>query len=125
MNNYQETIKELKRNILAQKTIYKFRTFLYSMNKNIRHHCFELCRNYLQNEYHNNNEITVTERDRLENLLHHWQWNEFETNATNWWYILSVNHSHSLSLMTLMHLWIDDVEVFDPEDFETSTLGLS
>ena len=124
MNQYDANLSEMKRNILAQKTIYKFRSFIYSINKDIRHHWFDMCRSYLENEYNNNNELTVTERNRLQSLLNHWQWNEFETSSTNWWYILTLNHSHSISLMTLFHLWTDEITIFDPELFETSTLGL-
>ena len=124
MSVYDTTLTELKRNILAQKTIYKFRTFLYTINKDIRHHYFDICRTYLENEYNNNDQITMTEKERLLNLLNHWQWNSFENTSTNWWYILAMNHSHSLSLMTLLHLWVDDIQPFDPETFETSTDGL-
>ena len=124
MSEYEEKLREIKRNILAQKTIYKFRTFLYSINKDIRRIWFDLSKEYLQNESTNNSQITATEKDRLDNLLQHWQWNNFENASTNWWYILTVNHSHSLTLMTLLHLWIDDIQVFDSEEFETSTIGL-
>ena len=124
MSVYDITLTELKRNILAQKTIYKFRNFLYTINKDIRHHYFDICRNYLDNEYRNNDQITMTEKERLLNLLNHWQWNSFENTSTNWWYILAMNHSHSISLMTLLHLWVDDIQPFDPEIFETSTDGL-
>ena len=77
------------------------------------------------NEYFHNIAITATERDRLGQLVEHWNWTNFEMAGSNWWYILSMNHSHSLTLMTLIHLWIDDIQVFDPESFETSTIGLS
>jgi hypothetical protein len=124
MSLYDITLTELKRTILAQKTIYKFRTFLYSINKDIRHNYFDLCRAYLENEYNNNDQITMSEKERLVNILKHWEWNTFENTSTNWWYILTMNHSHSLSLMTLLHLWVDDIHPFDPETFETSTDGL-
>ena len=124
MSVYDTTLLELKRNIIAQKSIYKFRNFLYTINKDIRHHIFDMCRNFLENEHRNNDEITMTEKERLLSLLNHWQWNSFENTSTNWWSILCHNHSHSLSLMTLLHLWVDDVEIFDSEAFETSTIGL-
>ena len=125
MTLYDDNSKELKRNILAQKTIYRFRTFLYSINKDVRHYWFDICRAYFLNEINNNAEMSITERDRVQNLLHHWDWNSFETAGSTWWFLLSMNHSHSITLMTLLHLWIDDIQVFDPEAFETSTLGLS
>ena len=53
MSVHDITLTELKRSIQAQKTIYKFRTFLYSINKDIRHHYFDLCKTYLENEYNN------------------------------------------------------------------------
>ena len=125
MNDYEKNLSEFKRNIIAQKAIYKFRFFLYSINKNIRHHWFTICRDYLENENENNVEITAMEKQRVEALLTHWNWNDFENDSTNWWYILTMNHSHSITLMILIRLWIDDVPIFDPESFETSTLGLS
>lgn len=123
MSVYDTTLIELKRNILAQKTIYKFRNFLYTINKDIRQYFFELSRNYFTNESVNNKELTATERERLDKLINHWQWNDFENNASNWWQVLSRNYSHSLTLLTLIHLWVDDIQVFDPEAFETSTMG--
>jgi len=124
MSVYDTTLNELKRNISAQKTLYKFRTFLYSINRDIRRHYFDICRSYLENEYRNNSEVSMTERERLLNLLNHWQWTAFEQTSTEWWHTLCMNHSHSLSLMTLIVLWVDDIQQFDPETFETSTDGL-
>jgi len=115
---------EIVRQITAQKAIYKFRVFLYSLNKDIRQHCFIISRDFLINEYQNNSSITVTEKERLLNLLTHWQWSSFENTSTDWWHILSVNHAKSISLMTLIYLWIDDIHTFDIETSETSTLGL-
>ena len=66
----------------------------------------------------------MTERERLLNLGNHWQWAMFENESTNWWSALSFNHSKSLSLMTVIHMWIDDINTFDAEVFETSTDGL-
>jgi len=120
---YDLRLAEIKRQITAQKNIYKFRTFLYSLNKNIRQQCFQLSLDFFENEY-NNPMITWTEKERLQNLRNHWQLSSFENTATDWWSTLSFNHSTSLSLMTLIHLWIDDITVFDPEAFETSTLGI-
>ena len=111
------------RNITAQKAIYKFRVFMYSLNKDIRQQCFRITRDFLENE-NNNSTITMTERERLRLLLNHWQWAMFDNDATNWWAALSFNHSTSLSLMTVIHMWIDDINTFDPEVFETCTDGL-
>lgn len=121
---YDTNLAEIKRNILAQKTIYKFRIFMYSLNKDIRHRCFDICNQFLVNEYNNNTTITVTEKDRLTALLNHWQWTSFENTSTDWWTNLSFNHSHSISLMIIIHMWIDDIQTFDNETFETSTVGL-
>ena len=122
---YEINKTELIRQIIAQKNIYKFRQFLYSLNKDIRQKCFDISKEFLDNEHRNNTAITVTERERLLNLTNHWQWNDFDNNSTIWWSTLSFNHSKSLSLMTMIHLWIDDMNTFDPETFETSTDGLS
>ena len=124
MSVYDTTLNELKRNISAQKTLYKFRTFLYSINRDIRRHYFDICRSYLENEYRNNSEVSMTERERLLNLLNHWQLTAFEQTSTEWWHTICMNHSHSLSLLTLIVLWVDDIQQFDPETFETSTDGL-
>lgn len=121
---YDTTKIELVRLITSQKNIYKFRVFIYSLNKDIRQRCFELTRQYLQNEYTNNEAISITEKERLRILLGHWEWNNFDNNATNWWSALSFNHSISTTLMTIIHIWIDDISEFDSEAFETSTLGL-
>ena len=121
---YHETKADLQRQITAQKNIYKFRTFLYSLNKDVRHRCFEICYDYLQNETHNV-EITGTEYIRLTALLHHWNWETFEQSGSAWWSVLSSIHYKSVVLMTLIHLWIDDIQTFDPDAFETSTIGLT
>jgi len=68
--------------------------------------------------------ITATERERLQNLRNHWQWTAFDNASTDWWSTLSFNHATSISLMTLIHLWIDDITVFDSDAFETSTDGI-
>lgn len=122
--DYDTHRTEIVRQITAQKAIYKFRVFLYSLNKDIRQNCFAIARDFLNNEYQNNSSITVTEKERLLNLINHWQWAIFENTSTDWWYLLSVNHAKSISLMTIIHLWIDDIQTFDAEAFETSTLGI-
>lgn len=122
--DYDTHRTEIVRQITAQKAIYKFRAFLYSLNKDIRQHCFAIARDFLNNEYQNNLSITATEKERLWNLINHWQWAIFENTSTDWWYLLSVNHAKSISLMTIIHLWIDDIQTFDAEAFETSTLGI-
>jgi len=123
-SQYETTRTEILRQITAQKTIYKFRQFFYSLNRDIRHECFEISRQFLDNEYRNNQQITATERDRLLNLINYWQWNTIDNTSVLWWSSLSSNHAKSLSLMTLIHMWIDDINVFEPESFETSTDGL-
>ena len=122
--DYDTNRAEIVRQITAQKAIYKFRVFLYSLNKDIRQHCFAIARDFLINEHQNNSSITVTEKERVLNLLNHWQWSILEHTSSDWWHILSVNHAKSITLMTLIHLWIDDIHTFDMEAFETSTLGL-
>jgi hypothetical protein len=123
-SQYDNSKAEIVRNITAQKAIYKYRIFMYSLNKDIRQQCFRITKEFLDNEYNNNSTITTTERERLLNLGNHWQWNDFDNNSTNWWSALSFNHSKSLSLMTVIHMWIDDINTFDVEVFETSTDGL-
>ena len=121
---YDERKTEIINQITAQKLIYKFRVFLYTLNKDVRFHCFNLCERYLSNEFYDNTTITLTEKDRVQKLLNHWDWVSFDGASTDWWRSLSSEHSKSLTLMTLIHLWIDDVNTFDVETFETSTIGL-
>jgi hypothetical protein len=121
---YYNTESEITKNIVAQKTIYRFRNFLYSINKDIREQFFRLSREYFDNEYQNNITLTVTERERLRLLLIHWDWNTFDTSSREWWFSISVTHSKSLSLMILIHKWIDNIQIFDSESFETSTDGI-
>jgi hypothetical protein len=123
-SQYDNNKTEIVRQITAQKAIYKFKQFLYSLNRDIRQNCFRITKEFLDNEYHNNTTITVAERERLLNLGNHWQWSLFDNNSTNWWSTLSFNHSKSLSLMTVINMWIDDINAFDAEAFETSTDGL-
>lgn len=121
---YDTSRAEIVRKITAQKAIYKFRIFMYTLNKDIRQQCFRITKEFLDNEYNNNSTITATEKERLQQLHIHWQWGIFENSSTDWWSVLSSNHSKSLTLMTVIHMWVDDINTFDPEVFETSTDGL-
>lgn len=123
-SQYDANKAEIVKKITGQKNIYKFRQFLYSLNRDIRQNCFRITRDFFENEYNNNTSITATERERLFNLINYWQWNDFDGNSTNWWSTLSFNHYTSLSLMTVIHMWIDEIHHFDPEVFETSTDGI-
>jgi len=123
-SQYETNKADLIRNITAQKAIYKFRVFMYSLNKDIRQHCFRITYDFLENEYRNNSTITATERERLRLLLNHWQWIDFDNNSTNWWSALSASHSKSIALMVVIQMWTDDINTFDAEVFETSTDGL-
>ena len=123
-SQYEDTNAEMIRSITAQKSIYKFRQFLYSLSRDIRQTCFRITREYIENEYNKNVAITVTEKERLRLLLSHWQWIIFDNDSTNWWTVISFNHSKSLSLMTVINLWINDINTFDSEAFEISTDGL-
>jgi hypothetical protein len=120
---YDSQRTEMQNQIHAIKTIYRFRVFVYSLNKDIRNYCFELSRRMLENE-RNNPDISITERERLQQLLNHWQWGMFENSATSWWSTLSLTHNKCTSLITMMHMWVDDIMAFDQEISETSTLGL-
>lgn len=118
---YEIENKRLKNDIEAMKLIYKFRMFLYSLNRDVRVNCFRISREYFENEYNNNIEVSRTERERLHTLINHWEWTSFDTTSINWWSIIFTQHLRSLTLMTVIHLWIDDITHFDPESFETDT----
>lgn len=121
---YDNNKQEIERKVTGQRYIYKFRMFLYTLNKDIRQVCFRITREFLENEVNNNTLISATERERLHRLLEHWQWNTFDTASTTWWSTLAFDHTTSLSLMTIIHMWIDNITEFDPEHFETSTDGI-
>lgn len=120
---YELNKQNIERKITGQKYIYKFRMFLYSLNRDIRQVCFRITKEFLENEL-DNSLVTVTERERIQEVLTHWQWNTFDTTSTAWWSTLAFQHTTSLSLMTVIHLWIDNITEFDPEAFETSTDGI-
>jgi hypothetical protein len=120
--SYEDNKQEIQRKITGQRYVYKFREFLYSLNRDIRQVCFRITREFLENEL-NNPELTVTERERIQTLLPHWNWQNFDTASTAWWSALALEHTKSLSLMTVIHMWIDDINIFDPDAFETSTYG--
>ena len=123
-SQYKEAKARISAQIVAQKTIYKFRQFMYSLNRDVRRHCFGITRDYLENACGPYSDITVTERGLLIPLLQHWDWAAFDTTAVAWWTALSTSHYASLSLMEVINIWIDDILAFDPDTFETGTDGL-
>jgi hypothetical protein len=120
---YELTSLQLKREILAQKAIYKFRMFMYSLNRDVRQSSFRISRDYLENEL-NNLSITATEFARVQALLNHWNWQNFSEYSTNWWSVLSSDYSTSVTLITIINLWTDDINVFDNQIPDTATDGL-
>jgi len=121
--SYEDNKAIIQRKITGQRYVYKFREFLYTLNRDIRQVCFRITREFLENEL-NNPVLTVTERERIQALLPQWNWQNFDTSSTAWWSTLAFEHTKSLSLMTVIHMWIDDINVFDAEAFETSTNGM-
>ena len=67
-SQYEDTKAEIIRSITAQKNIYKFRQFLYSLNRDIRQTCFRITKEYLENEYRNNTAVTVTRYSKYKGL---------------------------------------------------------
>lgn len=120
---YEVNRQDIERKITGQRYIYKFRMFLYTLNRDIRQVCFRITKEFLENELENQL-VTATERERIQRLLTHWQWTTFDTSSTAWWSTLAFEHTKSLSLMTIIHMWIDNITEFDPEHFETSTDGV-
>jgi hypothetical protein len=120
---YEQRRKDLLKDIAAQKLLYKFRTFLYSLNKDVRVHCFSLCELYLNNELHDGIQ-TVSENTRLHALVDHWKWSTFETSASDWWKTLSIEHARCHTLMTLIHLWIDDIQTMDGDMLDNATVSM-
>lgn len=120
---YEVNLQEIERKVTGQKYIYKFRMFLYTLNRDIRQVCFRITKEFLENELENQL-VTATERERIQRLLTHWQWTSFDNASTAWWSTLAFEHTKSLSLMTIIHMWIDNITEFDPEKFEGSTDGL-
>ena len=111
-SQYETNRTEIVRNITSQKAIYKYRVFMYSLNRDVRQECFRITRDFLDDEI-NNPAITATERERILNLRNHWQWIDFDNNV-NWWSTLT--NYKSLTLMTVINMWVDDI-TFDAEVF--------
>ena len=124
MQQQYETAKEkLIRNFTGYKAINKFRIFLYSLNKEVRMRVFEDINNFFKNE-HVSTITTTTERERLTDIIKDWQWSNFENDSTTWWQMLVANHLHCVSLLTVIHMLVDETNAFDAEAFETSTDGI-
>jgi hypothetical protein len=119
VSEYDIQENEIVRNMREQRNIHKFRYFMYSRHKDLRQHRFRITKEFLDNEYKNNSTLTATERELLLNLKNHWDWSMFDNDSTNWWSTLSVNYSRSLSLMTVIHMWIDGINTFDTELSDT------
>lgn len=124
MEEFRADKAKIAQKIVAQKAFYKFRQFMYSLNREIRQHCFGITRAYLENACGPFSDVTVTERNLLIPLLQHWDWTAFDTAATAWWTALSTTHYASLTLMEVINRWIDDIQPFDADRFETGTDGL-
>lgn len=120
---YNVRRSELIRQVDALKSIYKFRIFLYSLNRDVRQRCFEICREYLQNELENI-ELNISERDRVIQLLNHFQWNEFDQHSTLWWSILSFNYVNSITLIYLINIWTSDLTIAETNIRDDISLGL-
>jgi hypothetical protein len=125
MNNlYEKNQEKLIKQIQSQKIINKFRILLYSVNKEIRNHWFNICKEYIDNEMNNNSLLTALEKNTLMQLSNRWQWANFENNSTEWWKDLSYNYNSCDVLMKLMNLWIDNINDIINVDADNSTLGL-
>lgn len=99
----------------AQKAILKFRQVLYALNRDVRQHSFGLIREYLENELTGVNH-TNTEHQRLVNLLGVWQWALFDTASTEWWSALHLQHTHCVTLLNCMQIWIDNEDTFSDKE---------
>ena len=121
---YEITRAKLVRNFMGYKAINKFRLFMYTLSKEVRMRVFDDINDFFKNEY-NNLSTTETERGRLHAIMNiQWQWSNFENDSTTWWQMLVANHLHCVSLLTVIHMLIDETNSFDADAFETSTDGI-
>lgn len=111
--NYEQIRATIITQIQTQKIFYKFRVFVYSLNREVRHHCFDLTHQFLENEFRGNLDLHVPERDRIQNLLYHWNWEAFTTHATNWWITLTTQHANCSSLVNVMNIWLENIGLID------------
>lgn len=92
MNAYEEDRQRILNRIGTQKSIHKFRNFMYSLVKDQRRIVFDTCLDFFNYEYANKVDIKASEHEYLRSLMNHFQWNNFENDSMNWWSILSHNH---------------------------------
>ena len=118
--SYEDKRTEILKKIRAQKDIYQFRVFLYSLNRDVRQTYFRISKEHFENELQNPS-ISVTERHGLQALIAHWNWTIFDTTSLVWWTEISSNYATNQCLLILVHLWIDDITKFDSDDYEKST----
>ncbi len=124
MNDYETFMKEQRRIINSQKIIHKCSILLNSLQGERRYQWFEICRNHLNCVYNMNNTITLSERNLIQNIINHWDWNTFEQNSSLWWNTIFLNYSNSDILINLLRLWVNNDYILDDEQNETSTLGI-
>lgn len=118
--SYEDKRVEILKKIRAQKDIYQFRVFLYSLNRDVRQTYFRISKEHFENELQNQS-ISVTERQGLQALIAHWNWTTFDTTSLAWWTEISSTYATNQYLLILVHLWIDDITKFDSDDYEKST----
>jgi hypothetical protein len=119
-SHYNLRKEELVNQMRVQRCILKFKQFLYSLNRDVRQHCFGLVRAYFENELEGGG-LGDVEVQRLEALLQHWQWILFDTISTEWWSGLCLQHARCKTLLACIQIWIDESDVGS----DNETLGLT
>jgi hypothetical protein len=105
MATYHEARRfELAKNIGCYRTLYEFRLYLDSLDKDMRQQCFKVSRDYLENEY--KGPLAPGESLNLLALVNHWSWEQYEKNQIEWWTVLSKNHLNTEAISKLISLWI-------------------
>lgn len=102
--------QRLEAEIYAKRTIYQFRTYLYSLDRAARRNTFDLCKAFLENELQDQ-QLKISQRERIEALLAHFDWTSFDTRAMDWWITLSMNHSRCGTLVDLINKWITGITI--------------
>jgi hypothetical protein len=122
-NDYKIRKGELEKLIDTQKMIYTFRNFMYSLNKDIRQNYFTITHDYLENEYKFNEILSESEKERLQLLLEHWQWDKFISQSTLWWSQLTIKHAICGTLRLTLDLWTHKLKVHTSiSDYESLEL---
>jgi hypothetical protein len=119
---YTNTKNEISNKLFWVKSINRLRKFVYNLSRDERQYFFNEVSQYIHNELNNNSiHLSETERCLLTNLITHWHINNTESNSTMWWSTLLYNYSGSMTLKTIISVYVCETDIDSTDD---STLGI-